>query len=139
MMQKFLPILIVSFVVTACGGNGGLVASRGAPDELRVIDAPPLTLPPNFDLRPPREGEKGKLTVRKHAQQAQQIVLQTDGQKPSQGADWLVKQAGGDERDPDIRLKLDVEAEVEEVEEANQSWFGRVFGKDKEQEQPTVN
>lgn len=130
-MQKFVSILMVSFVVTACGSNG-LIASRGAPDELRVIDAPPLTLPPNFDLRPPRAGEKGQLTVRKHAEKAEAIVLQDGQKKPLQNADWLVKQAGGDERDPDIRLKLDVESEVEEAE-VNQGWFGRVFGEEQEQ------
>ena len=132
-MNKYLPVLIVSLMLSACGSTNVLVASRATPDELRVIDAPPLTLPPNFDLRPPRAGEKGKLTVREHTQKAEQIVLKSTNSEstPAQKADWLVQKAGGDSRDPDIRLKLDVEAEVDSVEEAKKGWLGSLFGADK--------
>jgi hypothetical protein len=51
----FLPLLLA-----AC--NSGQVRdtlglNRSAPDEFTVISRPPLALPPDFDLRPPKPGE----------------------------------------------------------------------------------
>ncbi len=48
-----LPLLLLATAaLTACGGNG-----KNSPDEFAVVNRPPLVVPPESDLRPPRAGE----------------------------------------------------------------------------------
>lgn len=48
--------------LSGCGGSGETVGEalgyeQKGPDEMTVIKRPPLTVPPDFNLRPPRPGE----------------------------------------------------------------------------------
>lgn len=54
-MRKFVPVLIIAATLSACGSTGG-VFSRARPDELAVMRAAPLVVPPDFALRPPTPG-----------------------------------------------------------------------------------
>jgi hypothetical protein len=52
----FIPIVIILFF-SGCGGvkdKIGLI--KKAPDEFQVYESKPLSVPPNFELRPPLEG-----------------------------------------------------------------------------------
>ena len=52
----FIPIAII-FLLYGCGGvkeKIGLI--KKAPDEFQVYKSKPLSVPPNFELRPPKEG-----------------------------------------------------------------------------------
>ena len=52
----FIPIAII-FLLYGCGGvkeKIGLI--KKAPDEFQVYQSKPLSVPPNFELRPPKEG-----------------------------------------------------------------------------------
>ena len=52
----FIPIAII-FLLYGCGGvkqKVGLI--KKAPDEFQVYENKPLSVPPNFELRPPLEG-----------------------------------------------------------------------------------
>ena len=43
--------------LAACGGVADTLGlGRNPPDEFAVVDRPPLSLPPDFELRPPRPG-----------------------------------------------------------------------------------
>ena len=52
----FIPMSI-AFLLYGCGGvkeKIGLI--KKAPDEFQVYESKPLSVPPNFELRPPSEG-----------------------------------------------------------------------------------
>jgi hypothetical protein len=55
-----VAILALPLALAACGGNGNLARtfglSRDAPDEFRVTTQAPLSMPPDFALRPPDPG-----------------------------------------------------------------------------------
>ncbi len=112
--------------LTACEGvkkQFGL--TKQSPDEFRVVARAPLTLPPDFTLRPPEPGavrpQEGT-TV----QQARKAVFRTDQSKSlstvpvsastsatqgrSAGELSLLKAAGADKTDLDIRALVDEEA-----------------------------
>lgn len=52
--------LALSPLLSACGGGETVGEAFGyelaGPDEMAVIKRPPLTLPPDYNLRPPRDG-----------------------------------------------------------------------------------
>ena len=54
-----LGALALAATLSACEGGIGdaLGLGKNAPDEFAVVRSAPLTLPPDFTLRPPRPGE----------------------------------------------------------------------------------
>lgn len=115
--------------LTACGQMEGIKKQLGmtkqAPDEFRVVSRAPLSLPPEFTLRPPAPGavrpQEGSATDR-----ARQAIFridqpesksdvfdrtfQVDGR--SLGEVSLLKAAGADKIDPDIRLVVNRETNL---------------------------
>lgn len=59
-MSKLFRILALAGCLalsTACvSGNANYAVNPNSPDEFRVITKPPLTIPPEFNLRPPPTG-----------------------------------------------------------------------------------
>jgi len=54
---KRLTLVGLTLCLSACGGMAdSLGLGRNAPDEFAVVERPPLSLPPDFSLRPPRPG-----------------------------------------------------------------------------------
>jgi hypothetical protein len=50
-------LVLVMVVLTACSNvRESLGLGRSAPDEFAVADRPPLSIPPDFGLRPPQPG-----------------------------------------------------------------------------------
>lgn len=77
------PVLITSFIIgslfllAGCEGQNArdiLGLDRKTPDEFRVVSRPPLSTPPDFQLRPPVEGD-GKLNLPPSDLQAKSLVL----------------------------------------------------------------
>ncbi len=58
-MRKIVPLIVLTATLTttlaACGSSRG-VFNRERPDELAVVRAAPLVVPPDFALRPPVPG-----------------------------------------------------------------------------------
>ena len=56
-MRKALLCLAALALTTSCSGDvkSKLGLEKTAPDEFTVVSNPPLTLPPDFNLRPPEE------------------------------------------------------------------------------------
>tara|TARA_B100001179_G_C18519824_1_gene372262 strand:+ start:341 stop:982 length:642 start_codon:yes stop_codon:yes gene_type:complete len=77
-MRAFVPVLIV-MVLTACGSGGNvrqtLGLNKSAPDEFKVVSRPPLSVPPEFFLEPPRPGEPPRETQRAE-DRAESLLLQ---------------------------------------------------------------
>jgi hypothetical protein len=124
-----IPALLVAATalgLTACGGVKNPL-ERTLPDETQVIAGPSLSLPPSFELRPPRSGD------------ANEAVLRAPGLQPVSGAGaegWLVNRAqaeAGTAADANIRESLEAATKVDDsaAKEAEskkgllQRWFGR--------------
>jgi hypothetical protein len=107
-------------MLTACSGSSirdDLGLGRSSPDEFAVVDRPPLSLPPDFDLRPPEPGAprpQGTSTT----QSASNIVFGSDSKTMpetdvSDGSDAeksVLASAGAPNAMPDIRSVVDREA-----------------------------
>lgn len=108
-MRKFIALVLVSTALTGCLGSG-----KKGPNEMAVLDSVPLTLPPNFELRPPREGESR--AVQMANAKAEALILgknvedEMKSQTPKAADNWLVEKAGGEMRNLSIRELMAEEA-----------------------------
>ena len=113
-----LGALALAATLSACEGGIGdaLGLGKNAPDEFAVVRSAPLTLPPDFTLRPPRPGEASpnKKSVREQAKDAllnEVGALAGDDAAAAvtQGEAAFVDQAGAGDVDPNIRHIVDRE------------------------------
>jgi hypothetical protein len=88
---------------TACG-------SMTTPNEFLVVSKPPLTVPPEYNLRPPAPGQARPQELSPEAQ-ARVAVFGVDfGQGASQGEKLFIKDAGGDAVDRTVRNQVDFDS-----------------------------
>ena len=112
--------LALAVALGAC--EGGLSDSLGlgkkAPDEFSVVRSAPLTLPPDYTLRPPQPGAPGANQVPLR-EQAEAALLSEAGDpavgdaapaSATEGEAALIEQAGATDVDPRIRHIVDREA-----------------------------
>jgi len=137
--QKFYGRLTAALVLTgasvmlsACG-DGGLARTfgftRDSPDEFTVTTRAPLSMPPNFALRPPRPGAP-RPQEQSEARQAEEALVpqtalagsQQGGLSPGQEA--LVQQAGPP-APPDIRQ--DIRNDAQRQQAANDSFVNKLL------------
>ncbi len=130
--------LLSACILTACASGEvreNLGLNREAPDEFRVVSRPPLSVPPDFYLRPPEPGAPSFGTPQAE-DGGRSIVFQDDGapvtrilQKPkaktavdpvvsssltSSGEANLLQRAGAGKADPAIRRKLESASQSEQ-------------------------
>ncbi len=140
--------LVVGAVLalTACGQMEGIKKQFGmakqSPDEFRVVSRAPLSMPPDFTLRPPEPGlprpQEGTA-----ADRARKAIFRVDESKiksldqtvaadgRSLGELSLLRSAGVDRADPKIRLLVDRETYAINVE--SDSFVERlIFWREKE-------
>lgn len=114
-----LAMLLASLALAGCGDkvSRSLGLGKNVPDEYQVVENPPLSLPPDFHLRPPAPGapRPQELDVRR---QAEEILL---GPKPAAGGAAelrsagelaFLNMAGATEADPGIRQVINQESSV---------------------------
>src|SRR3546814_5028479 len=124
MMNRVTPlsaILVGAFVLAGCSSADRIFGlDRNQPDEFAVVSRAPLSMPPEFNLRPPQPGaprpQEGT------AQQRAETVVFGTGQEGfgaagtvqpaniSQGETALLSQAGAANADPNIRQIVNQEA-----------------------------
>lgn len=137
-------LLAVLVSVGACEGmKKQLGYTKQPPDEFRVVSRAPLTLPPDYALRPPEPGairpQEGTTT-----EQARQAVFRVDEPKGptleeraaadgrSLGEVSLLKLAGAEDADPQIRST--VERETLQINAENEDFLeDLVFWREPEQ------
>lgn len=95
--------------------------SKNPPDEFKVITKAPLVIPPEFSLRPPRQGESAQkvYSTQEMARAALIGVDSTAIDQPSAGEQDLMKKAGADQQDGSIRVIID--NENQQTEDADPS------------------
>ena len=132
-------------MTAGCGSvKDELGLEKKAPDEFTVVRNAPLSLPPNYNLRPPKPGESGAgqqeqrekartlLTGRQNTLKAKQdnssahskagstfLAGRSDNQigeikenSPAQGEQALLSHLDATNADPNIRQKVDKEANI---------------------------
>lgn len=96
--------------LTACDGGvkDTLGLNREAPDEYTVVSRPPLSLPPDFSLRPPQPGAAPRMTPAD--QQARGLITgketASSGATTTTASDNFLRRLGADKADPSIRDTL---------------------------------
>lgn len=98
------------------------------PDEFAVVDHPPLSMPPDFNLRPPRPGAVSPLATNPSGDAAKALygdskmeivpqqgvnAIQIQNLSPAEQA--LIGQSGSDKADPHIRSALERDASQHQV------------------------
>ena len=150
-MQNVLRVFSVTVLVAMTAGCGSVKDELGlekkAPDEFTVVRNAPLSLPPNYNLRPPKPGESGVgqqeqrekartlLTGRQNTLKAQQDKSSTQSKagftfhagrsdnkigeikeyssaQDDQGEQALLSHLDATNADPNIRQKVDQEANI---------------------------
>ena len=115
-MKKIALTTCAIIALTACseGTKQDLGLANTAPDEFAVVTRAPLSVPPDYTLRPPRPGA-GRPMEMSTQDQARQTVFGVEDVQPSSAktaerpsGDFL-NRIGADQADPDIRAKVDAE------------------------------
>jgi len=133
-MKKHLILLPLLLMLAACSGNdvrSSLGLEYEEPDEFVVLSRPPLSVPPEFNLRPPQPGAEPKEA--NPESKARKALLGSEPAQPttfgemkepavdtavtpvlsseatSNGEALLLDRSGANKADPDIREKLGVD------------------------------
>ena len=113
-----LGALALAATLSACEGGIGdaLGLGKSAPDEFAVVRNAPLTLPPDFTLRPPRPGEArpNEESVREQARvalfnEAGALAIDDSTAAATRGEAAFIERAGAADVDPNIRHVVDRE------------------------------
>jgi len=116
-LQKFLLFACAVLFLSGCeSARKAFSNDKSAPDEFAVFSRPPLTLPPQYKLRPPKPGatiQRGDVTsvIAKRAILNQTIESKTNETFPegSPGMISLLKSTGGLTANSEIRATINAE------------------------------
>ncbi|PHR61648.1 MAG: hypothetical protein COA43_02645 [Robiginitomaculum sp.] len=103
-----------ALLTTGCStASKALGMRKTTPNEFNILTKPPLVLPPEYNLRPPKTGELN--VEEKYATVAARKALlgEIDPVKPSHGESILMARAGGGKADPAVRVIIDGQNSIE--------------------------
>jgi hypothetical protein len=154
MRNRGLVSLIIGIVavlgVSGCSDRGGNILGfeKSAPDEFAVVRRAPLTLPPNYGLRPPRPGAARPQAVSARSEAKRSLIgSQTKKQKTRRNVKAeqqrrigdrsgsevaLLKRTGAINVDPEIRDVINREAAGAASEEDTSFVDTLLFWRDKD-------
>lgn len=118
--RTWMSLVVAALVLAACGDvRESLGLGRNPPDEFAVVDRPPLSMPPDFGLRPPKPGALRPQDVNL-TQRANDTLFSADNDSsaptknaldnPSDIEQALLDQTGSSKADPGIRAIVDRES-----------------------------
>jgi hypothetical protein len=129
MANKITTVLAIAVAAAATTGcstvSRALGASKVTPDEFRVVTSAPLTLPPDYSLRPPRPGEPRPQELAPDQEARAALFGQDTGQNASAGERALVAGAGAEAVDPNARDTVDFESQ--NIVHRNEAFADRVL------------
>ena len=109
-------IVLTAGLAVVGGGLSGCQSTAAAlgmtkvvPDEFRVVTKAPLTVPPDYSLRPPTPGEPRPQELQPESAARTALLGQRAAEQRSQGEKLLASKAGGDKADPLVRYVIDDE------------------------------
>jgi hypothetical protein len=110
------PLTLVGLSVAALAATGcqslseSAGMSRNVPDEFLVVTQPPLSVPPDFALRPPPQGQVTPQELRPNQASAAAVFGENVGANASPGERRLVANAGATAVDNAVRGAVEYEA-----------------------------
>ncbi len=146
-MKKISTFLCVVGAVALLSGcesaRKAFSGEKTAPDEFAVYSRPPLSLPPEYKLRPPKPGEEFKRGDSSVAMAKQAIIGQAVSRRPppkvegSPGVLALLRETGGLTATSDIRATINEEASI--LRSKDQAFVDKlIFWVDKKPEGGTI-
>lgn len=113
--MKVTRVAVAALLMGAAGLAGCKSASAAfglakvTPDEFRVVTKAPLTLPPDYSLRPPAPGEPRPQELQPESAARQALEGAREADVRSDGEKLFVEKAGADHADPLVRYVVDDE------------------------------
>lgn len=146
-MSKLVNRVIITsalFALAGCssGFKDTLGLRRSAPDEFRVVSNAPLSVPPEFSLRPPMPGAKRPQDAELN-QQAKDILLGEEaaakhsGETKAESA--FLSKANVQDADPEIKDVLTNEELDQASAEESKGFFSKAKEKLVKKDDPSVN
>ncbi len=105
--------LVLTLALAGCSGAAETLGlGRNAPDEFAVVERPPLSMPPEFALRPPQPGaaRPQEVSVQSNAEESLFGGKAPLAASESEGEKNLLAAAGADKAEPSIRAIIDRES-----------------------------
>ena len=100
-------------------------ATRVTPDEFRVVSIAPLTVPPDYALRPPTPGEPRPQELLPSSTAREVLLGERAGVARSNAEQAFVSAAGADEADPLARFVVD--DEFGDLAHKDEGWAQRLM------------
>lgn len=141
-----MTALLASTMLAGCGGvRDTLGLNKSAPDEFAVVSRAPLSVPPDSSLRPPRAGDRIAPDRVSTPEKARQAVFGIPGGEQqrnlpggSAGEQALLRRAGAERSDPNIRAEVNEETSA--IIEGDKRLVDKLlFWKDEKPKGETVN
>lgn len=99
-----------ALAVSACGSlKQGIGLTKVVPDEFVTVSTAPLTVPPEYGLRPPAPGQPRPQELAPESAARQILLGQRQAVTRTPGEQVLVAQAGAEQADPLARYVVDDE------------------------------
>ena len=103
-----LALAASTLALGACSSiQQGIGLTKVTPDEFLTVSTAPLTVPPEYGLRPPQPGQPRPQELAPESAARQILLGQRQAITRSPGEQVLVAQAGGDRADPLARYVID--------------------------------
>lgn len=113
LFRSFLLLGVAGLSLAGCGElREDLGFGRNSPDEFAVVDRPPLSMPPDYSLRPPQPGMPRPQDIDADQQASEALfgsVSTVQHVSPSDSEKALMDSLGVDKADPAIRAVVDRE------------------------------
>ncbi len=149
-LLKWAPPLVLSLALAGCSGlQETFGMGKNPPDEFRVMSQQPLSVPPEFELRPPGSGNEAAANEDTRTR-AQRAVFGRDGStgggndfegRPgmSEGERALLSRSGAGQTPDNIRNVLDAEARQGlGAEDEGSFWDSLMFWRESPDERRSV-
>jgi hypothetical protein len=123
--------LTAGFAALGAGLSGcqstaqALGMTKVVPDEFRVVTKAPLTVPPDYSLRPPAPGQPRPQELQPESAARTALLGARASEQRSEGEKLLAAKAGGDKADPLVRYVVD--DEFGEIAHKDPSFADRVL------------
>lgn len=115
-----------ALAVSACGSiKQGIGLTKVVPDEFVTVSTAPLSVPPEYGLRPPAPGQPRPQELAPESAARQILLGQRQAITRTPGEQVLVAQAGADQADPLARYVID--DEFGDIAHKDESFANRVM------------
>jgi hypothetical protein len=129
MRLRTVAVLTLSTSLLALGAcssiRQGVGLTKVTPDEFLTVSTAPLTVPPEYGLRPPAPGQPRPQELAPESAARQILLGQRQAVTRSPGEQQLVTQAGGDRADPLARYVVD--DEFGDLAHKEEGWANRLL------------